>query len=169
MSIWGKLKTVKRKWMYLVVAIIVVGLAGGITAKALHERCEGKNGENKEITSYQTYYDLLYLENTTDLKISPEQAKALVPVVEKLSTATDKTTVTDLEKSIYKLLTPEQYYALLNGSNTNINEKGRGKSGQRKGGFEGGFMRGEGFDKGKGLEDTIKDVVLNMLKDKSSK
>ena len=169
MSVLGKLKTIKRKWIYLAVALIVVVLAGGISAKVLHERFEDKNGEDKGINSYQTYYDLLYLENTNDLKISLEQAKALVPLVEKLSTTTDKTAISDVEKNIYKQLTPQQYYALLNGVNNDSNGKDQEMYGRHKGGFEGRFKRGEGKDEERGMSDTIKDVVLKMLKDKSSK
>jgi hypothetical protein len=168
MNIVGKLKTIKRKWIYLAVVVIVVALAGGIAAKVCHERFEDRNGENKGMNSYQTYYDLLYLENTNDSKISPEQAKVLVPLVEKLSTTTDETALSNLEKDIYKQLTPGQYYNLLN-SNNSLNGKNHEKLGRNRDGFEGGFKYGKGENEGKMMYITIKDVVLKMLKDKSPK
>ena len=169
MNILGKLKTVKKRWIYLCVAIIVIALAGGIAAAVCHDRFEERNGEGKGISYYQTYYDLLYLENTTDLKISQDQAKVLVPIAVKLSTATDKTIVSDLEKNIYKQLTPQQYYKLINTGNNNFSGKNRNMRGRNKGGFEGGFNNGKGENKEMLINDSIKDVVINMLKAKIPK
>lgn len=169
MKVMEKLKTIKRKWIYLTAALIVVVVAGGITAEALHERFDGRNDEHERINSYQTYTDLLYLENTNDLKLTSAQAKALAPLVEKLSTATDKTAVSDLEKNIYTQLTPQQYYALLNGSNNGPNGKYWEIYGRHKGESEGRFESGDGEDDVRGMSDTIKDVVLKMLNDISSK
>jgi hypothetical protein len=166
MNIVGKLKTIKRKWIYIAAAIIVVALAGGVATKVCHERFEDKNGEHKGLNSYQTYYDLLYLENTNDLKISAEQAKVLVPLVEKLSTTVDKTALSDLESNIYKLLTPEQYYNLLNVGNNGSNGKNHEMFGRKRGGFEGGNKFGKGENEGNIMDGTIKDIVVKMLKDK---
>lgn len=169
MSVLAKLKTIKRKWIILAAVLFVVILAIGASAVILHERFDGKDGDQEGMNSYHTYYDLLYLENTNDLKLTADQAKALVPLVEKLSSAADKTAVSDLEKNIYLQLTPQQYYALLNGANTDIDRKGEELYGRHKGGVEDRFKRGEGEDKERGMSVTIKDVVVKMLKDISSK
>ena len=169
MKVLEKLKTVKRKWIYLTAALIVVVLAGGIIAAVLHESFDDRKDEHKGINLYQAYSDLLYLENTNDLKLTPDQAKALVPLVEKLSTTTDKTAVSELEKNIYTQLTPQQYYALLKGSDNEPKGKSEKRYGRHKDESEGSFERGGREDDERGRSDTIKDVVLKMLNDIRSK
>jgi hypothetical protein len=167
MRLFGKLKTIKRKWIYLIIAIVIIALAGGIAAKIVCERHEGKNDE-KGINSYQTYYDLLYLENTDNLKILPAQAKVLLPLVQKLATA-DEATQQDLVNNIYKQLSPQQYYSILNEGNKTDIGNGNERFGNNKREFGGKFGRGDRNEKSNNQSDPLKDIVLNMLKDKSSR
>ena len=92
-----------------------------------------------------------------------------MPLVEKLSTTTDKTAISDLEKSIYTQLTPQQYYALLNGNSNETNIKDQEGYGRHRDESEGRFERCGGEDDERGMSSMIKDVVLKMLNDISSK
>ena len=168
MAILQKLKTMKKKWLCLIAVVVVLLLAAGIAAAALHERFDRHEGERSAAT-YQTYYDLLYLENVDTLKLTPDQAKTLEPLVEKLNAASDKTTKNDLEKNIYMQLTPQQYYAVLNNGNQNVMMSKRDEHGRFGEGFSGRFQRGFDEEKGSSPADSIKDVVLNMLKAESAK
>ncbi|MDP4094331.1 MAG: hypothetical protein Q8920_13325 [Bacillota bacterium] len=164
MSIFTKLKNVKKKWIIITAIILVVLIAGGITASVLHENFEHRDGGHKNSNEYQVYSNLLYLENTDALKLTSEQAKALLPLVQKLPN-TNSTTQPGVLKSIYEQLTPQQYYTLFTGTNNYVGEKGHGKMG--RGGF--GGMRGFAPERNKTsvMSDTLKDVVIKMLKDKS--
>lgn len=170
MKVLEKLKTIKRKWIYIGLALLIVVVGLGGTAAVLHERFDEHNRGEKDINGYQTYYDLLYLENTDNMKLSSEQAKAILPLAEKLASA-DKTTQPDLEKSIYAQLTPQQYYSLLNGNDNTGMERGntKYKNGRKGEEFKGERGRGEDGKHPNGKNDSLKDVVIKMLKDKSTK
>lgn len=170
MKVLEKLKNIKRKWIYIGLALLIVVVGLGGTAAVLHERFDEHNKGEKDVNGYQTYYDLLYLENTDNMKLSPEQAKAILPLAEKLASA-DKTTQPDLEKSIYAQLTPQQYYSLLNGNDNTGTERGNKKYKNDKKGeeFRGARKGGEGLEKTDITVKSLQDVVIKMLKDKSTK
>jgi hypothetical protein len=170
MKVLEKLKTIKRKWIYIGLALLIVVVGLGGTAAVLHERFDGQDWGEKDINGYQTYYDLLSLENTDNMKLSPEQAKAILPLAEKLVSA-DKTTQPDLEKSIYTQLTPQQYYSLLNGNDNTGTERGniKYKNGKREEEFRGERKGGEGLGKIDVTVKSLQDVVIKMLKGKSTK
>lgn len=167
MKLLVKLKNIKRKWICigLVIVIIITGI--GILGAILHERLEHRDGE-KGINNYQVYYDLLYLENTNNMLLSSSQAKAILPFAEKLSSA-DETTQKDIIKSIYDQLTPQQYYLLLNGDNKNGTEPGNFRRGKGKEEFRGDRKRDEWNHSNLRNSDSLKDIVLKMLKDQSNK
>jgi len=171
MKVLEKLKTIKRKWIYIGLALLIVVVGLGGTAAVLHERFDEHNKGEKEVNGYQAYYDLLYLENTDNMKLSPEQAKAILPLAEKLATA-DKNTQTETVKSIYAQLTPQQYYSLLNENDNTGTERGNtkyknGKKGEEE--FRGERGGSEDWKYANGRNGSLKDVVIKMLKDKSTK
>ena len=167
MSIFSKVTPSKRKLTYVVLALVVVLALGGIIGVIMHHEHHNYKGEHhnyskedKKINqSYQVCYNLLYLENTDNMKLSSDEAKALIPLVQKLSTTSTKTNQTDLIKNIYKQLNSQQYYALLNNGN-NLSGENRNEGKDR-------------FEKDKNKEnimgDTSKDIVVKMLNDVSTK
>lgn len=165
MSIVKKVKDVKRKWIYIVLVVVIVLIAGGITAYAMHEHGDhhhGRHGDKKASISYEAYYNVLYLQNTDNLKISKEEAKALLPLFQKLSATTDKTSEKDkdtITTNIYKQLNSQQYYALISNGNNDKN-KGNGK-------FECRHNKAKEYKNGD-INDSIKDVVTKMLTDIAS-
>lgn len=72
----------------------------------------------------------MYLENFQSMKITQEEAKAILPLVDRLASSTDQNLQRDLAKEIYGQLTPQQYATLLD---------------QGKGSGENGF-KGENLD-----------------------
>jgi hypothetical protein len=165
MGIFQNLKTGKRKWFY-VVMIIGVLLVGGIVGKIVHQRFEDRYGNHKDMSAYQIYYDLLYLENNDNTKIATEQAKSLLPQIEKLSTA-GRVTQTNLLKNIYEQLTPQQYYALLTTRNKPDKNEGDGVWGRFK--RELGNKLKHGRNKMNIRDEILRDIIVKMLKDISSK
>ena len=174
MKICEKLKCLNRKWIWVISIVIVLSAGGCIVGGILHERFEDKYGNKSLESVYSTCYNLLTLENSAKLKLSPEQSKAILPFLEKLPTA-DKTTQVDLVKSIYKQLTTEQYMSLItddkkqNSSNAFNNKKERG--GKRDKGrehFDGNRFEGR-QNSSATMKQTIFDVVDKMLKEKAAK
>jgi hypothetical protein len=203
MKIFEKLKTVKKKWLVLTSVLVLIVAIGGVCGTVMHMRY-GFNYMHNDKGNLQTYYNLLYLENTDTLKLTKDQAKALLPLAEKLSTA-DKTTQADILKNIYNQLSPEQYSVLINGRANNAvayNAVGKSPEIQNGKGFTEGRMNGNmngsrnGDTKNPNMspqnmgsnrigpgnmgfrnmchdssiaDTTIKDYVINMLKNKSAK
>jgi hypothetical protein len=165
MGVFQKLKMAKRKWLYWGLVFVVLLLAAGIAGKIVHHRFEERYGRYNDLSGYQTFYDLLYLENTANTKISAEQAKMLIPLVEKLSTVT-KTGQIQLIKNIYEQLTPEQYYTLLTVNRETVSGESEGKWGRLKRALE--HKWGHGSDKEKIKNQILKDIVVKMVKDISS-
>lgn len=165
MGLFQKFQTVKRKWLYLVLVIavlVVVGIAG----KIVHQRFEDRYGNHKDMSTYQIYYDLLYLENTDNTKIATEQAKTLLPQIEKLSTV-GRAAQTDLYKNIYEQLTPQQYYALLTARNKPDQKEGKGIWGRFKRELGNKFKHGR--NKINIRDEILRDITIKMLTDISSK
>lgn len=165
MGMFERLKSVKK--FYLVLALVMVLMVGGAAVKIVHHHFEERSGEDNLLSAYQTYYNLLYLENTNNAQITPEQAKTLLPLTEKLVTV-DSSTQMKLIKNIYHQLTPSQYYAVLTNSSY-INPKEE-------------YSRWEEFreelthrrwrrenDQKSIRAETLKEVIVKMLKDKIAK
>jgi hypothetical protein len=166
MGIFQKLKTVKGKWLYLGLVVLVLLVTVGIAGKIVHHHFEERYGGYNNLSGYQTFYDLLYLENTANTKISTEQAKTLMPLVEKLSNV-DKTAQIQLMKNIYEQLTPEQYYTLLTANRQRVSGEDAGKWGRLKRELEHKWRHGR--DKKNIRNEILKDIVVKMMKDISSK
>ena len=185
MSFLEKLKGINRKWFYLLVIIAILVIGGGIAGKVVHERHEKNGGKYSPAVADSVYLDLLYLESSDNLKITPDQAKAILPLVEKLAAGTT-TAQLDLVQKIYSTLSPQQYQALLNsGSNYPAPKKGekpnrRGirdelkgwKGGDNREGIEGSLHNN--FNMGrKGLnssrEEALGSVIIKMLTTRAGK
>jgi hypothetical protein len=164
MGLINKLKTVKKKWIYLSLGLIAVVIVGSAATIAVHERFESKDGDHNS-QAYQAYYDLLRIENTDNMKLSAEQAKAILPLIEQLNKTTEEQGQADIIKNIYSNLTSQQYYSLLteNKSSENINEaRGGHGEGNKRDKFEGRR------DKSNVSNSALEAVVLKMLKDISA-
>jgi len=164
MGLLNKLKTVKKKWVYLSIGLIAIMIFGCAATAIVHHRFDRGEGEHNS-QAYQAYYDLLRIENTDNLKLTSEQAKAILPLVDQLNKTTEEKGQGDIIKNIYSNLTSQQYYSLLTDNKASENGKGakggRGEKGRRDS-FEG--KRGEANVSGGALEA----VVLKMLKDISA-
>ena len=68
----------------------------------------------------QVDLDLVLLEKTDSTKITPVQAKQILPLMDKLSTVTNLTTQSDLAKQVYGILNPVQYSVLMDSQNQNL-------------------------------------------------
>jgi len=129
----------------------------------------------------QVDLDLVFLEKVSSTKVTPDQAKEILPLMEKLSATTDLTVQSDLAKQVYGMLTPAQYLILMDrqtltiSTNNQVNQ-GNPKSRDNKSGKEirGGkghdFPEGGSFS-GKGSQDpkeqALSSVVIKMLNDRS--
>lgn len=121
MGILQKLKNINKKWFYVLFILIILGI-GGAALKFIHERNDEDKAENNYLEKANPMYlDLLYLESSDNLKISPEQAKVILPLVEKVDKSNSQTEF-NLLKSIYSELNPQQYQAILT-RNDNYNNK----------------------------------------------
>lgn len=147
MSVKEKLKGIKKRWYWLTVLILIIAIVG--VAKFSVETHFKTQIATKSVQ--QTYQvvgnDLLYLENFQSMKINQEEAKALLPLFERLASSTDQNLQRDLAKEIYGQLTPQQYATLL--------DQGKG-SGENE--FRGGNLDGEMRNRGeRGKENGEKD------------
>lgn len=183
MSFMQKLKSINRKWIYIAAAVLIVLVAGSIAGRVLHRGFEMRYMKSQIENSNPIYHDILYLENTSALKLAPDQAKAMIPLAEKMNTATDKTVKSDLSKQLYSLLTPQQYQALSTGGNNrgsmgpgygpqsnpnNGMEKRNGRDGNEKGRMD-SHRFGAGYSNGynNAREKALPDVVMKLLKTRS--
>lgn len=106
----------QKKWIYgcIIGAVLLVGAAGACFysySARMHQQRVNATQKTGLQTAAPVYMDLLYLNSTADLKITPAQAKTILPLVEKLKAA-DVKTVPDLSKQIYTQLDAPQYLAL---------------------------------------------------------
>jgi hypothetical protein len=174
---FGKLKNLNKKWYLLLVLIILLGLCGGLAAKIyLRQQLQKNiqaNGGVQMVRSVEQ--DLLYLDSTSTLKLSPDQAKTILPLVEKMSASntTSSPSINDLAKQAYEVLTPVQYQALIDyGKSVTGNvekERQDGKKENRRGDSR-EFEKTEHNTKGIAdpKTDALKDIVIKMLKERST-
>ena len=182
MSMFKKIKAIKKRWYLLLVIVVIIGGSAAVhfkqevRSKALASANMGSQ-VNRQVDT-----DLVLLETFASAKVTPVQAKAILPLMEKLSTETDPTIQSDLAKQVYGMLTPAQYSLLMDsqnktvGSTTQANQ-GDPKSRDNKGGKD---VRGsKGHDGGEGgsygvnnsqdpKEQALSNVVLKMLNDRSA-
>lgn len=181
MSILGKLKGVKKRWIFLLIIVLVI--AGGAAVRIYH----GKNhriadtGKITQAINREVDLDILYLENFENLKITPDQAKQILPLVARMSSSSDLNLEQQLAQQIYGQLTPAQYATLMDHSNSNLapagkksEDRGRDRrkwQGGRAFGAEHEF-RAFGYFNGKGYADpreqAMGNVVVKMLQDRSA-
>lgn len=165
MTILEKLKTINKKWRYLLMGAIVFGLLIVFSGALLHWKFDKDYVQFNPVKTSAVYRDLILLENTVNLKISPEQAKAILPLVEKMTNADDNVK-TDLSNQVYSQLNPQQIQLLLNRGDSIRQER---KSGSPRGEDE--FSKRE-FENIKSRENndilvqSLPEVTIRMLKEK---
>lgn len=181
MSIFKKLKTVKKRWYLLLIIVVLIG--GGAVIRINHAQQSRTLASAKMVSQInrQVALDLVLLEKSVSEKVTPVQAKEILPLMVKLSTSTDLTTQSDLAKQVYGMLTPAQYSILMVSQNQNVrsaNQVNQGNLNSRdnKGGKEVRGAKGHDFPEGgsfsgKGSQDpkeqALSGVVIKMLNDRS--
>lgn len=172
-----KLKNLNKKWYLLLVLIVLLGGGGGLAAKLYFRQQHQMNMQaNAAVQMARSVeQDLLYLDSTSTLKLSQDQAKATLPLIEKMPAAniTSSPSIGDLTKQVYEILTPVQYQALIENdkSITGNVEKERqvGKKGNRVEDSR-ELRKTEHNDKGFAdpKADALQDIVIKMLKERST-
>jgi len=178
-SIKEKLKGIKKRW-YLLTALILIVAIGGVAKFSIETHVRGQFGSENVPQTYQIVCtDLLYLENFQSMKITQEEAKVMLPLVDRLASSIDQNLKRDLAKEIYGQLTPQQYATLLDqeGSRANVlsgrNQDGELKKGkgEERGKYsrEKDFNGDREFDKNGNTirEQALSSVVEKMLTDRS--
>ncbi|AET68447.1 hypothetical protein Desor_2918 [Desulfosporosinus orientis DSM 765] len=174
-----KLKKLNRKWYLLLVLVILLGGGGSFAAKYyLRQQFQKNMQANAGVhMTMSVEQDLLYLDNTSSLKLSPDQAKAILPLVEKMSNSDTNSSVSinDLAKQVYESLTPVQYQALTHYGNPVIGnverereDKDTKKDNRREDNQR--FEKAEHYTKdiADPKADALQNIVINMLKERSS-
>lgn len=163
-----KLKNLNKKWYLLLVLILFLGTCAGAAKFYFRQQA------NVVQTARSVEQDLLYLDNTSTLKLSPDQAKAMLPLIEKMSTSntTSSPSISDLAKQVYEILSPVQYQALTAygklGTGKVESEREYGKKGNRRGDsreLEKAIFNSKGI--GDPKADALNDIVIKMLKERS--
>ncbi len=136
MKLWDKFKNINKKWYLLLIAVLILGIAGGIIVKkSIKYRYARLRSREAPLQAFQQVcMDLIYLEKFQTLKVTPEQAKEILPLVDQLSAAGSSSKPT-LAKQIYGTLTPQQYEILL--ERQDILAGGRERERYHKRGFHG--------------------------------
>ena len=148
-----KLKILNKKWFYFIFIIAILGIGGVIAGKLVDERYEMKSEKAYPVLANGINLDLLYLENTKSLQLTQDQAKELLPLVEKLGAKTE-TDQLGLVQKIYTLLNPQQYLALVNKEGTTMSQ---GRKDSPEHGHKNELVNVK--------EKAMGDVVIKMLKD----
>lgn len=184
-----------KKTVITAIAIFVAVLALGGIGRFVYEMNETKTLHSG------IYQDLLALENNPANALTPAQAKSIIPLLEQIkanatTTGADFDTAltkqTNLEKSIYSMLTQQQYFALLSGGGGPAGQtsdggydmdddygrdEGRGHGGG-KGGHGGHGGKGDhgdghrgGFghdDEASAIDQALPDIVIKQLAGKAA-
>jgi|GEM_PF-1530112 len=184
MSIFGKIKTVKKRWYLLLIIVVIIG--GSAAIRFNHEQ-QSRTLASAKMGSQiyrQVDLDLIQLENFVTAKVTPTQAKEMLPLVERLSVATDINTQSDLAKQIYGMLSPAQYAILMDSQAKNVSSINQGnpsdQGNRSRGNKDGKEVRGakgqnshegDSFN-GKGSPDpkeqALSSVVIKMLNERSA-
>jgi len=169
---------IKKRWYLLIIVVLIVG--GSAAVRINHAR-QNRVLASAKIGSQvyrQVDLDLIRLENFVTAKVTPVQAKEMLPLVERLSTATDLNTQSDLAKQVYGMLTPAQYAILMDAQKgSSMNQPNKGNKSDDRGMKEGRDGKGHDFQVGgdfygKGYQDpkeqALGSVVIKMLNDRSA-
>ena len=179
MSILRKLKGVKKRWYLLLIVVLIIGGSAAVRFDHAYQNKTLASGEMGSQIYRQVDLDLIHLENFVTAKITPVQAKAMLPLVERLSSTTDPNTQLDLAKQVYGMLTPVQYAILMDGKNvSSIDQPNKGKQNDRdnRDMNEGQDSKGQDSREGGGFywkghqdpkEQALGSVVIKMLNDRS--
>ena len=178
-----RLKNVKKRWYLLLIVVLLIGGGAAVRINHAHQTRALASAKMGSQIYRQVDLDLIHLENFVTAKVTPVQAKEMLPLVERLSAATDLNTQSDLAKQIYGMLTPAQYAILMDSKDASSlnqvgpeNQRGRDERGS-KGGRDGkghDFQEGGGFNGfyGGGSQDpkeqALGSVVIKMLNDRSA-
>lgn len=171
---------IKKRWYLLIIVVLIVGGSAAVRINYARQNSALASAKVGSQVYRQVDLDLIQLENFVTAKVTPVQAKEILPIVEKLSTTTDLNTQSDLAKQIYGMLTPAQYAVLMDRQNVSSmnqpnkgNVSGRDDRGMKEGrdGKSHDFQVGGGFY-GKGYQDpkeqALGSVVIKMLNDRSA-
>ncbi|OLN33267.1 hypothetical protein [Desulfosporosinus metallidurans] len=178
-----RLKNVKKRWYLLLIVVLIIGGSAAVRINHAHQNRALASAKMGSQIYRQVDLDLIHLENFVTAKVTPVQAKEMLPLVERLSAATDLNTQSDLAKQIYGMLTPAQYAILMDDKNVSSlnqvgkeNQRGRDERGLKDGreGKENNYQEGYGFNSfyGQGIQDpkeqALGNVVIKMLNDRSA-
>lgn len=181
MSLKQKLKGIKKRWYFLVALILLAVIGGGVKYNfENHSRAQFASF-NAQQTYRQVCADLVYLENFQSMKLTQEEAKGILPLIDRLASSTDQNLQIELAKEIYGQLTPQQYAFLLEQQKGNqvdgflgkekgrIQDREKGREQEDNIRDEKEFRGDRGFDKkGSSIrEEALGNVVEKMLTDLS--
>ena len=113
MSLWTRVKGIKKRWYVLLIVILLIV---GATGARFYEREYFRNqvvSSGVNLVNRQVDLDLIYLENYPTQKITQDQAKQILPLVDRLKVTTDSKVQQDLAQQIYGQLTPAQYSLIM--------------------------------------------------------
>ena len=183
MKLSDRLKNVNKKWylLLILVVLLIVGIGGGIAVRKSirHHYARARSAEMSMQIFREVCTDLVYLEKFQTLRVTPEQAREMLPLVDQLSAAGPPSQA-PLAKQIYGALTPQQYATLLDKPDMLAGGRPWDHEGKRcflRGGW---FFHGDReFEKHKGFsregylyegpkQQALGDVVIKMLKARST-
>lgn len=169
MSLKQKLGGIKKRWYFLIALILLVAIGGGFSYRwMMHDRTSQVSRQSQQ--AYQLVCsDLLYLENFQTMKITQDEAKTILPLMDQLAASTDPNIQSGLTKEIYGQLNPQQYESLLQQQKSNNESRVKGKDYER-----GLDKKEEDFNGDRKLkngssirEQALGNVVQKMLTDRS--
>lgn len=168
------LKSVKKRWYLLLIVVLIIGGSAAVRINHAYENRALASAKMGSQIYRQVDLDLIHLENFTTAKVTPVQAKEMLPLVERLSATTDLNTQSDLAKQIYGMLTPEQYAILMDSKNASSldqvghenqrDHEGKGNDFKEEGGFNSSYGKISQNPK----EQALGSVVIRMLNDRSA-
>ena len=183
MKLSERLKHVNKKWylLLILVVLLILGIGGGIVVRKSirHHYARARSAGMYMQMFREVCTDLVYLEKFQMLRVTPEQAQKMLPLVDQLSAAGPPSQA-PLAKQIYGALTPQQYGALLDRPDilpggSPWDHKGKRCFLQRAWFFHGdrefekhkGFSR-EGYLYESPKQQALGDVMIKMLKVRST-
>ena len=182
MSLFKKIKAIRKRWYLLLIIVVIIGGSAAVRFNHSQQNRTLATAKMGSQVNRQVDTDLVLLETFASAKVTPVQAKVILPLMEKLSTATDPTVQSDLAKQVYGMLTPAQYSILMDSQNKNAgstNQPNQGDPNRRdnkvgkeiRGNKEHDFGEGDSSE-GKNFQDpkeqALSSVVLKMLNDRST-
>jgi len=183
MRLSDRLKHMNKKWYLLLflVVLLILGIGGGLVVRKSirHHYARAKSAEMSMQIFREVCTDLVYLEKFQTLRVTPEQAREMLPLMDQLSAAGPPSQA-PLAKQIYGALTPQQYAALLDKPDMLAGGRPWDQEGKRWLLHRGPFSHGEReFEEHKGFaregyryespkQQALGDVVIKMLKARSN-